>query len=73
MNQTERLLNFLERNQHIDPMMAWVQLGIYRLGARVYDLRHLGHNILSTRITIRNQFGEKVRVASYTLQQKGTT
>lgn len=63
--QTERLLDHLKEHQAINPLEAWVTLGIYRLGARVFDLRAAGHEIESGRVTVRNQFGEPCRVASY--------
>jgi hypothetical protein len=67
MSQNQRLLNYLQKHSGIHPLEAWVQLGLYRLSARVKDLRDAGHNITSERREVLNQFGEKCRVAFYRL------
>lgn len=66
-SQNERLLQHLEKTGPIDPLQAWSQLGIYRLGARVFDLKEAGHNIVRSMIEVNNRFGEKCRVALYSL------
>lgn len=66
MTQCERLLSFLIRRP-IDPMTAWVELGIYRLGARVYDLKASGYDIKKRTKTVQNRFGEDCHVAEYHL------
>lgn len=65
--QNERLLHHLANAGPIDPLQAWSQLGIYRLGARVFDLKEAGHNIVKTMIDVNNRFGEKCRVSLYSL------
>ena len=65
--QNARLLAYLRVHREIDPLTAWRELGIYRLGARIYDLREAGHSIESDRIPVENQFGEECRVARYRL------
>lgn len=65
--QCIRLLGYLKQHRTIEPMTAWSKLGIYRLGARVYDLRKAGHVIESDRVEVENQFGEPCRVARYRL------
>ncbi len=67
--QCERLLRHLETHQSIDPMQALGQLGIYRLGARIFDLREAGHAIHADRKIVHNRFGEECRVAVYTLEK----
>jgi hypothetical protein len=67
MKQTDRLLEYLQTHRAIDPMTAWDKLGIYRLGARVHDLRKAGHNIESSRVAVDNRFGEQCHVARYRL------
>ena len=66
--QCARLLAYLRTIGPITPMQAWEQLGIYRLGARVFDLRAEGHPIRSDRLTVPNRFGEECRVAVYSLE-----
>lgn len=68
MTQCERLLKRLQAGP-IDPMEAWVELGIYRLGARVFDLREQGHIITTKIAMVKNQFGEECHVAQYRLMQ----
>lgn len=67
MTQNERLLAHLEEGRAIQPMQAWHNLGIYRLGSRIYDLRKAGHKIKREWITVYNRWGEECRVASYKL------
>lgn len=57
--QCQRLLSYLQKNKTINPL-----LGIYRLGARIFDLRER-HDIVSHIIKVKNQFGEECRVAEY--------
>ena len=59
-SQNNQLLQHLRDHRRIQPMTALHQLGIYRLAARIKDLRDEGHEIITDRI------GEK-RVAEYTL------
>jgi|TARA_R100000353_G_scaffold167352_1_gene129390 hypothetical protein len=47
MSQNKKLLSYLKKNGSIDPMQSLNELGIYRLAARIYDLRSKG-NIIKT-------------------------
>lgn len=69
MNQTYLLLARLERGP-ITPMEALSELGIYRLGARIWDLKNLGHKITKQMIRVINRRGEACHVARYTLEPK---
>lgn len=71
MNKTqcERLLNRMKHGP-VNPMMALSELGIYRLAARVKDLRDAGHAISSESIKVNNRFGESCRVAQYRMGGK---
>lgn len=66
--QCERLLEYLQEHKEIDPLEAWQQLGIYRLGARIWDLKAAGHAITSGTKKIKNRFDEECRVALYRLE-----
>lgn len=68
MSQNERLLLHLKNFGTIQPMMAWSQLGIYRLASRICDLRKEGHSIEKRMVTLTNRWGEEVRVAEYKLE-----
>lgn len=52
-------------------MEAWSELGIYRLGARVFDLKAQGHEIVRELVAVNNRFGEECRVARYKLGEIG--
>jgi hypothetical protein len=66
--QSDRLLAYLANIGPITPMEAWDALGIYRLGARIYDLKKRGLSILVEKVWVRNRFGERCGpVAKYRL------
>ena len=45
MTQCERVLQYMQDFGSINPMQALGDLGCYRLGARIWDMRHDGHRI----------------------------
>ena len=53
MNQKQQLLTHLKKHKKITPAEAYSQYGIYRLSARILELREAGHQIL-TRIVESN-------------------
>lgn len=61
MNQTQSLLKHLKQRP-ITPLEALNKLDIFRLSARVKDLKYLGHTIITTLI---NKGGK--RFAQYRL------
>lgn len=63
--QSERLLDWFTRRKTITPFEAQRDLGIGRLGARVFDLREAGHDIHTELMTVPNRFGETTRPARY--------
>ena len=68
MNQTDKLYRYLKMYRTIDPMQALRELGIYRLGARIWDLREQGINIRTTMKPVKPRKGErKTCVAEYRL------
>ncbi len=69
--QADRLLNELLIGRPVDPLTAWVKLGIYRLSAVVFELRSAGWSIHTERRPVRNRFGEECRVGFYTLAEGG--
>lgn len=69
MRQTDRLLQYLTEVGPITPLESWKELGVYRLSARVWDLRQSGHDIHSQIVTVTNGYGEEFRVAEYSLVQ----
>ena len=72
--QAVRLANYLQNeNRHIDPLEAWLQLGIYRLSARIYDLRKQGVNIITHRKNVINMWDEQIPVGNYELRSVPTS
>lgn len=69
MTQCERVLDHLQRHGEIDPLTSWSTLGVYRLGARIHDLKKQGHTIEARRKEVSNRFGEVCRVACYRLKK----
>lgn len=68
LSQTERLRRHLEAGNTVNPLEAWRQLGIYRLSARIRDLREAGVDVRGEFVEVRNQFGEKCRVKQYSME-----
>lgn len=68
MTQNERLLAYFKEGKSIQPLQAWHNLGIYRLGSRIHDLRKAGHNITREWVEVYNRWGEECRVAEYKLE-----
>lgn len=66
--QCERLLSRMEKGP-VNPMMALNELGVFRLAARVRDLRDDGHKIRKQSVRVSNRFGESCVVAQYSLEQ----
>ncbi len=46
MSQKTQILNYLKRGRAITPLEALRKFGCFRLGARVWELRRAGHNIV---------------------------
>lgn len=46
MKQTDQVLEYLQKNGSIDPLRAFNELGILRLGARIWDLRAAGVDVV---------------------------
>ena len=69
MGQCERVLQYIKDFGSINPAQAFLDLGCYRLGARIYDLRHKhGHSIKKTTVSAKNRYSEAVSYAEYRLE-----
>lgn len=66
-NQNEMVLSRLRRGS-LTQLQAYEELGITRLGARVYDLRMQGHEITAKTVTRTNRHGQACRVAEYAME-----
>ena len=70
MNQCERVLQYMEDFGTITPLDALADLGVMRLGARIWDLKNAGHKISRRMISAKNRYGEVVSYAEYRLEGK---
>lgn len=52
-SQNEMVLNHLKSGKKLSPLEALERYGIFRLGARCYDLKKQGHLIV-TQMVIKN-------------------
>ena len=66
-NQIERILEYIKKYGTITDKNARDDLGIQRLGARIYDLKKMGYDITDRWIAVKNRFGETVHIKQYTL------
>ena len=71
LKQTDRVLRHLRDFGSITPQEAISEYGIYRLGARIWDLKHEGHLIETQYIGARNRYGEPTHFAKYVYKGLG--
>jgi hypothetical protein len=57
----------LQSGQRVTPLDAWSLLGIYRLSARIHELKKDGWCISSKSVSVENRFGESILVSEYSL------
>lgn len=69
MTQNEKILAYIKNHIYITQREA-ITLGIYRLSARIADLRAEGHDIDSELKTVRNADGSRSRIAVYSLRKE---
>lgn len=65
MRQIDMILAHLQNHGSITPNEADEMFACKRLGARIYDLKRQGHNIISEREDGVNKFGDKCHWARY--------
>lgn len=64
--QKEQILEHLEAHGSITPLEAQKLYGCMRLGARIWDLKHEGHEIVKEIVEVTTRKG-KANVARYRL------
>ena len=69
-SQNKRLAKYLRDGGKVNPLMDWEKLGIYRLSARIFDIKELGLNVQSRFIEVLNRFGETTKVKEYWIEKK---
>lgn len=70
MTQSDMILEYIERNGSITPMEAMNELGVMRLGARIFDLKEQGVPIITERVKGENRRGEVTTFARYRLEKE---
>ena len=69
MTQKKRVLDYIEEFGSISSLEAFVDLGVTRLSARIYDLKKMGYEFDISSETKRNRFGEITTYARYSLKK----
>lgn len=67
MTQQTRILDYLRAGKKLTRLDSWSELGILECPARISELRAQGHNIRTEMRTVYNRYGEKVRIAEWSL------
>ena len=65
--QTERILKYMKDFGSITQAEAFTDLGISRLSARIWDIRHEGYGVLAQFEKAKNRYGEPVHYIRYSL------
>ena len=68
LSQQEMILQHLREYGSITPRSAEDRYGIMRLGARIWDLRQKGYDIVTTNEKTKNRFGIDCEYARYFLR-----
>lgn len=71
LTQCDRVLRHLRDYGYITSAEAITEYGIYRLSARIGELRSRGFHIASMFTTGKNRYGEKINYAVYVLMDGG--
>lgn len=64
-SQASRISGYMDEFGSITPLEAMRDLGVYRLAARIADLRKSGVDIKTTMIDVPNRYGTSSKVARY--------
>ncbi|WP_288910986.1 helix-turn-helix domain-containing protein [uncultured Thomasclavelia sp.] len=68
--QAERVLDYIKKYGSITTLDAFRDLGVTRLSARIYELKHYnGLDINKKYVTSKNRHGEICTYAKYTLRE----
>ncbi|MCK5563176.1 helix-turn-helix domain-containing protein [Candidatus Bathyarchaeota archaeon] len=67
MTQKQRILDYLKSGKTLTRLNSWSELGILECPARVSELRQEGYPIKTEMVPVTNRFGERVKVAKWSL------
>lgn len=65
MTQKERILKYLEDFGSITQLEAIRDIGVMRLGARIWELNRAGYTIIRETEVSKNRYGKDTRYARY--------
>ena len=65
--QKDFIISYMDQFGSITPLEAQTAIGCMRLGARIWDLRRDGHNIVKEMVEVQTRNGGKATVARYRL------
>lgn len=68
-SQADRILQFIKENGSITRLQAANEVGAFELSARIVGLEHDGYTFLKDPITVKNRYGDSVRVIRYSLNE----
>lgn len=66
--QAEQVVNYMQEYGEITQLDALRDLGIMRLGARIFELKKRGYVITTTHRCVPTRSGEKTSIAVYRLK-----
>ena len=68
-SQRKKILHYLENHKNgITPREALDRFGCFRLGARIFELKKIGYNIVTEYDSYVNEDGHAVRYGRYVLR-----
>jgi hypothetical protein len=68
--QEDMVLDYMQKCGSITTLDAFIDLGITRLSAKIYNLKKDGHEIIDEMIKVKNRFGEDISVKKYMLAEE---
>ena len=68
LTQCDMILRYLQEHGSITQAEAAVEIGCWRLGARIWDLKAAGYSIRRDTVTKKNKYGKPVSFARYHLE-----
>jgi hypothetical protein len=68
MSQCDRILSYLRTGKVLTRLNSWHELGVIEAPARISELRAQGHQIKTDMVSVRNRFGESVKIAHWSMQ-----
>ena len=70
MSQKTRILQHLEEGRSLNRLDSWQELGVLEAPARISELRKDVYPIVTQLSDVTNRYGEKVKVATWHLEQR---